>query len=145
MTPHVTFSMALLKVIRTEFGVRRRVREDVIRDRQDLVCHGDDRLSVPATPLNPLIQRREGGRFCPAGGRGGLDERHAQCRIAVAECSVTRRLPALSSWPGQTPPQLHKCPSLGNRVISPPVSATITSAVRCLTPGIVWRRSIGLG
>src|ERR1700687_279101 len=71
VTPRVAFPMPLLKVIRAEFFIRRLVREDVIRNRQDLMRDSDDRSLVPAAPLNPLIQSGECGRFRPTGGRIG--------------------------------------------------------------------------
>ena len=51
------------------------------------------------------------------------------------------RLPALSWLPGQRPAQEAACPAVGNRVMSQPSSATITSAVRRATPGIVSSRA----
>src|ERR671922_2230873 len=83
VTPRIAFPMPLLEVIRTEFFVRRLAREDVIRNRQDLMRDSDDRPLVPAAPLDPLIEGGEGGRFRPTGGGGGFNERHAQGGIAM--------------------------------------------------------------
>ncbi len=44
--------------------------------------------------------------------------------------------PADSLLPGQVPAQDAKCPAVGNRLKSAPVSAMITSATRTLIPGI---------
>jgi hypothetical protein len=52
-----------------------------------------------------------------------------------------RRLPADSSLPGHTPAQEARCFVVGNALMSTPISAISTSAVRCLTPGIVINRS----
>lgn len=46
-------------------------------------------------------------------------------------------LPADSLFPGVVPAQEARCLAVGNRLMSAPVSATITSAVRVLMPGIV--------
>lgn len=46
-------------------------------------------------------------------------------------------LPADSFWPGQTPAQDASRPGVSNTVISPPVSAMITSATVTEMPGIV--------
>src|SRR5438552_3575140 len=83
VTLRIPFPMPLLEVIRAEFFVRRLAREDVIRNRQDLMRDGDDRPLVPATPLDPLVEGGEGGRFRPTGGGGGFNERHTQRGITV--------------------------------------------------------------
>ena len=49
--------------------------------------------------------------------------------------------PADSLLPGQVPAQEARWPAVGNRLMSAPVSATITSAVRVSMPGIVQIRS----
>jgi len=55
---------------------------------------------------------------------------------------VERRFPALSSFLGQSPAQEIRSPSVGNRLISRPISDTITSAERLLTPGMVFSISM---
>src|SRR5437899_8803054 len=52
---------------------------------------------------------------------------------------VERCLPALASWRGQRPAQEIRCPTLGKRVMSVPISATRIYAAVVLTPGIVTR------
>src|SRR4051812_38060213 len=52
-----------------------------------------------------------------------------------------RRLPADTSLPGRMPAQEARCLADGNVVMSPPVSATITSAARRPTPCIVHSNS----
>src|SRR5208283_3825487 len=54
---------------------------------------------------------------------------------------VDRRLPALSSFLGQSPAQEIRWPSVGNRPMSTPISAAMTSALSWLTPGIVLEDS----
>lgn len=54
---------------------------------------------------------------------------------------VERRFPALSSLRGHSPAQETRWPALGKRVMSMPISATMTWATRLLTPGIVVRRA----
>jgi hypothetical protein len=51
------------------------------------------------------------------------------------------RLPADSRCPGHRPAQLARCLAVGKALMSPPVSAMITSAVRRCTPGIVHNSS----
>ena len=48
-----------------------------------------------------------------------------------------RRFPADSLLPGHIPAQLDKCPALGKRLMSTPISAMMVSAVLSPTPGIV--------
>ncbi len=53
-----------------------------------------------------------------------------------------RRLPALSFWPGHRPAQATRCPALGKRLMSRPISARMVVAAKVLTPGIVHSRAI---
>ncbi len=52
-----------------------------------------------------------------------------------------RCFPALSLFPGHTPAQLARWPAVGKAVMSAPISAMITSAVRLFTPWIVSSRA----
>jgi hypothetical protein len=52
-----------------------------------------------------------------------------------------RNLPPDSLLPGQTPAQEARCLGVGNALMSTPISAISTSAVRCWTSGIVMSRS----
>jgi hypothetical protein len=54
---------------------------------------------------------------------------------------VERRLPALCSIRGHRPAQEIKCPIVGKRDMSIPISATMTCAATRLTPGMVTRRA----
>jgi hypothetical protein len=53
-----------------------------------------------------------------------------------------RRFPADSWLPGHMPAQDARCAAMGNRLMSTPISAMITSAVRLPTPGIVVNRRV---
>ena len=70
-------------------------------------------------------------------------------QVPLFRTRVERRLPALSSLRGHRPAQDMRWPASGKRVMSTPISATITRAVRSLTPGIVVSRRVdstgGLG
>src|SRR6266576_817484 len=52
-----------------------------------------------------------------------------------------RRLPADWSFPGHCPAHDARCPAVGNTLMSTPISAISSSAVRFWTPGIVHRSS----
>jgi hypothetical protein len=53
-----------------------------------------------------------------------------------------RRFPALSSWPGATPAHAARRAAVPKRLIAGPISATIISAPRRSTPGMVSSRVI---
>jgi len=72
---------------------------------------------------------------CPGGCDQGGFEPRAPLRVRVE-----RRLPALSSFLGHIVAQGSKCPAVGKRALSTPISATKTCAVSSLTPGIVVSR-----
>src|ERR1700747_560478 len=57
---------------------------------------------------------------------------------------VDRRLPALSSLHGHNPAHDKRCPAVGNRLMSGPISARITRADNTSTPGIVIKSKIRL-
>ena len=81
-----------------------------------------------------------------AGGPGALHERGLQPGDdwekggAPLRRRVERRLPALSSLRGQRPAQEIRWPAVGKRLMSVPISETMTCAVRSLTPGMVRNR-----
>src|SRR5579871_1192437 len=52
---------------------------------------------------------------------------------------VERRLPALSSLRGHMPAQESRCPAVGKRDMSAPISERMTCADTSLTPGMVFR------
>src|SRR5436853_135741 len=57
---------------------------------------------------------------------------------------VERRFPALSSLRGHKPAQDSKCPSLGKRLMSVPISETIARALSEAMPGAVLTRSTAM-
>ena len=67
--------------------------------------------------------------------------RFARSHLEPLRVLPERRLPADSSLPGHTPAQEARCLAVGNALMSPPVSAMITSAVRRWMPGIVQSAS----
>lgn len=68
-------------------------REEVTRDGQHLMSHGDDGSWVAASPFDPLVQGGERRRFRPTLGRGSFDHRHPQGRIAVPRTRSAIRFP----------------------------------------------------
>src|SRR5450755_2735008 len=52
------------------------------------------------------------------------------------------RLPALSFWPGHMPAHASRCPAVGKRLMSRPISARMVVAPRMLMPGTEHRSRI---
>jgi hypothetical protein len=100
-----------------------------------------------------------GARFAP---RRRAARRYRAPRYVVFECEAAhlawttacrchrfpfvvrpvRRFPALSLFPGHMPAQLANCPAVGNGSTVGPTSASSTSAVCRLIPGMVVNRAI---
>ena len=99
-------------------------------------------------------------RFAPrrAASRRYCAARYVGCCLRPAACAASTkaarrqgrplrvrplwRLPARAWLPGHRPAHEARCPALGNRRLSVPISATITSAVRWPTPGTVCNRRL---
>src|SRR5437764_13819330 len=88
------------------------------------------------TPSRLDHRRYNPGKIGPL----GRDAAHATCtsidrshRLPLVVVPL-RRLPAVWSLPGHTPAHDARWPALGNRLMSVPISATITSAAWCPTP-----------
>ena len=64
-----------------------------------------------------------------------------RCRLPV-RAAACLRLPADSLSPGASPAQAASRAAVAKRAMSPPVSATITSAVRRPIPGMVSSRAV---
>jgi hypothetical protein len=78
------------------------------------------------------------------GGPGALDEGGLEPRRSprfregrLLRIRVERRLPALSSFLGHRPAQEIRCPAVGKRLMSRPISARMTQALNSLMPGMV--------
>ena len=97
---------------------------------------------------------------CEDGGRNGADRlflaavlrlaaqahwmRVVLSRFPPLRIRVERRFPALSSLRGHIFAQDSKCPSVGKRLISIPISETIASALSEFTPGMVLTSSTAI-
>ncbi len=127
--------VSALEVRRTGVVVEGTVGEQVPGRRQDGVGDGDGGLVGPAPPGDPRVLGREVAALGPC--RRPAASMSARCS-QVEPCRVPagRRLPADSWLAGATPAQAQRCPGVGNRVMSTPISAIITSAVVLETPVI---------
>src|SRR5438128_11747166 len=93
---------------------------------------------MAAMAHHPAVAGAKGAVLLPDRRQGHLDQRHAKPAVALPR-RPRLCLPALSLLPGHSPAQLARWCSLGNRLMSTPISAITTSAVRVLIPGIVSR------
>jgi len=96
----------------------------------------------------PLPDRRARRRNRAPGRVAVRQVAQAAPAMAVRRCTSSVRVGALLRLPadwlslGASPAQAASRAAVGDRVMSPPVWATITSAVRCPTPGMVTSRAI---
>src|ERR1700738_2358843 len=137
-----------IKELCTKIAVRCAALEHVIDDGQQRVSHSHQ-SSLAATTVHEVACVRlevavlfvAGGPSRPAPSFLWLPAQAActrACRSQRLPLVVfpLRFLPALSLLPGEMPAQEARCASLGNGVISGPISAINTSATRRSTPGI---------
>jgi hypothetical protein len=138
----VGFVVAAFMPVRAEVGIGLVTLQHVIGRNQDRVR---DRDLGPAHPPSPRQPSMLNGQIVlavhPADRPGGLDQHRGQPFVPVPLPSGVR-LPADSCIAGAKPAQAARCPAVGNRDMSAPVSATITCATVSPTPGIVCNNSI---
>ena len=101
------------------------------------VGDGDDRPLLAAAGGQAAILGGEVGALGARGGLGGLDQRRAQPGVALAGPAAQALAGALVVA-GAQPAQEARCPARGEaRACPAPISATMISAIRRPTPGIV--------
>jgi len=133
--------MKPVKVIGPLLAIARTSEDHRVNDAEKPVRHGDGRFLRSGAAADPIKQRSEKRPLPVDASRrpGCLHQRppHIAFAFAGAEC----RLPALSALPGHSPQQLARCPAVGNRLISTPISEmTIQAASRSIA-GISHSRS----
>src|SRR5581483_5971591 len=103
-------------------------------------------IGAEITVRHPVVEHVVGrARHRGGDGKDGLPGTPAHAAVTMGVFSqgaplrrrVERRLPALASLRGQRPAHDTRGAALGKRVVSTPISATITWATPSLTPGIV--------
>ena len=124
-----------------EFPIRLVVDEDRKHTAQDGVGDGDNRALFPPAGGQPAEERRQRGLLGMRGTVGQLHEPGPQ-RLFPLRVFPERRCPALASLPGATPAHAARRAAVPKRLISVPISATIISAPRRSTPGMVSKRVI---
>lgn len=140
-TTRRALSMPTVVVVVAELVVGGVPGEETVDDDEEGMRHGDDRLLVSTMPHDPAVAGSQGAPSVANGAQRCFGDGGAQPRTAL-RVFPERCFPALSLLPGQSPAQLAKCAAVGNTDMSTPISATMTSAVRFLTPGIEASRSI---
>jgi hypothetical protein len=130
---HGGLGVSLGEVVRAQVVVVRVSGEHVPDSGQDGVLEGHDGFLFAQSRGQPSVTGCQVGVFA-AGGHGCGAQRPAEPPVAVSGVAGFV-FPADSCCPGHTPVQEARCPAVAKRVMSPPVSAMITSAVRWPTPG----------
>src|SRR6185503_4716294 len=114
------------EVVGTQVAVGHVVGEHVPDGNQNRVLQCDEGPLAPAAGHQSSVPCGQVGVLATGGGDRGLPD----------EC-----LPADSLLPGHTPAHEARCPALGKRAMSLPISARITCAVCSLTPGTLANSS----
>jgi len=124
-------AVAALEEVVAELSVELAGGEHVVADLEDRVRDSDHGALVAASLPDPPVLRSQVAA-CARGGKRGLDQGASQLGAALA------RRPALaSSRPTRCcPAREARCRLEGKTLMSTPISATITSALRRPTPGI---------
>src|SRR5215212_1848363 len=76
--------MPPIEIVGSEFVVRHAVSHDEVRNPEDLVSHGDNRLFVAPMPFDAVIPGLERRALLAGGGQGALDQGTAEIAVAVA-------------------------------------------------------------
>jgi hypothetical protein len=131
----LTFEEVAAKV-----GIELPAREERMDDLQLRVRDRDDGSLVPTAAADTPVLRLQVAVLAGRAERR-LDQRSPQPRTAF-RCSAVLPFPALSLLPGHRPAHDAKWRLVGKRVMSVPISAITTSAVRRWIPGMVSRAVI---
>ena len=132
---------AFVEVVCAEVLVEGAIFEHVVSGSEDGSGDSTDGLLGAAAGSNAQVLSVEVS-FLGARGRPCALDQSGLEPGAPFFMRVERRFPALSSFLGQSPAQEIRSPSVGNRLISIPISDRITSAERRLTPGMVFSISM---
>src|SRR3954470_13092877 len=128
----VAFGVAL-EVVAAEVVVGLAGAEHVPVGDQHRVFDGAERAAVGDAGLEALVLGGEVAAFAADRRQGGFFERDAEPFGALAGAPGAAFAGELVVA-GQRPAQLARCPAVGNTLMSMPISATMTSAVRRATP-----------
>ena len=138
-SPSRVFRLQPVKKVGPGVAVRLLALDHVVGHDQHRVGDRENRALLAAPRRQPPVLRTEIGAFGARGGVAGLHQGGPQEAIALAGLA-RRAFAGAFMVAGATPAQEARWSALGKRVISVPISATIISAVRRATPGIVSSR-----
>ena len=96
----------------------------------------DIRLRFRGDPAVPLTEER----VAASGHHRSLTQHTRQVAVPVSGGSVALALAGGGLMPGENFAHEHKCPAVGNRVMSRPTSAMMIAAATGPIPGITSRR-----
>jgi hypothetical protein len=125
-----------IKVVDDQRGVGLASTQDVVEGGQEAMCYRDGSLVSAAASGDTMELRIEVGHLRRDTGPSDLAHNRPKPDTAVVHGAFIR-FPALSLLLGQSPAQDSRCPALGKRLISVPISARIAAAAMRLTPGTV--------
>jgi hypothetical protein len=110
--------------------------QERVADRQQLMCHCNDRFLGASSCRNSSVEVCQGTLLHAYRRVGCLHQTRAQPLVA-APMLVEPRLPALSLFPGHSLAQLARCAASRKRSTSLPISATSYSATRLPIRGML--------
>ncbi len=127
MPSNSALGVAFVKIVRPQLVVGAAIAHDVVRDFEDLMALRDDGLLVATMPFDAVVPRLERRPVAACGRQAGLDQGAAQIPVALTGLPAAP-FAGTFVYPGHIAPQRHKCSAEGNRLMSPPVSATMLIA-----------------
>src|SRR5262245_57827270 len=130
--------VAPIEMIGAEITVVSVAREHVIGGREHRSGDREDGLLGSAATLDPKELGSEVRSFFRAADQAAWTS-VVLSQGLLERMRVERRLPALSCRRGHSPAHDTRWAALGKRVMSKPISATITRATVSLTPGMMIR------
>jgi hypothetical protein len=130
-------------MVGTEILELRTVLEHVVDGREQRGRNRTGRLLCTSAPAKAEELCVEVAAFFACGRLSTLDQQGLEPGAPFRK-RVERRLPALSSLRGHSPAQDNRCPAVGNRLMSRPISDRMIRADNTSMPGIVIRSKIRL-
>jgi len=124
----------------SQFAVRFLPAQNMVDRLQDRMSYGDQGPFLAPSCRQPVVSGAVESVLCPGSRPCGLGQHRFYLLVAVGG-SAAFFLPALSLLPGHMPAHEARCFSVGKAPMSNPISATRSSTVFLLKPGMALRFS----